>query len=267
MMLERVVPIALLLFSSGCATVAPGNIGVLWTTASGTQRETYREGLHAIAPWNHLSIYDLRIQSHDELLNVIAANGLAIKLDASLRYHLIAAEVVALQEQIGPEFYEKILEPVLRSEARRIIGQYTPEEIYSTKRDLIERQIREGVTLKIAGLHITLDAILIRNVELPPAIRTAIDQKLAAEQEVLKQRYVLEVDKAKAEESRIEAQGIADYNRMIAATLSPAILEFQRIQQLASLASSPNAKTVVLGPGVDHSSLLLSSPTSPAASP
>ena len=259
----RPLLVALVFFSTGCAAVGPGNVGVLWTTASGTQRETYREGLHAIAPWNHLSIYDLRIQSHDELLNVIAANGLAIKLDASLRFHLIANEVVALQEQIGPEFYEKILEPVLRSEARRVIGQYTPEEIYSTKRDLIERQIREGVKAKIVGLHTELDAILIRNVELPPAIRTAIDQKLAAEQDVLKQRYVLEVDKAKAEESRVEAQGIADYNKMISATLSPAILEFERIQQLAKLAISPNAKTVVMGPGADRSSLLVSTPPSP----
>jgi regulator of protease activity HflC (stomatin/prohibitin superfamily) len=253
------VVVLLPLLSTGCASVAPGNIGVLWTTASGTQRETYREGLHAIAPWNELSIYDLRVQNHDELLNVIAANGLAIQLDAS-RYQLIAAEVVALQEQIGPKFYDKILEPVLRSEARRVIGQYTPEEIYSTKRDVIEREIREGVKAKIAGSHIALDAVLIRNVELPVAIRTAIDQKLAAEQDVLKQRYVLEVDKVKAEESRIEAQGIADYNRLIAATLSSAVLEFERIQQLSSLARSPNAKTVVLGPGLEHSSLLLQTP-------
>ncbi len=227
----------------------------------------YGEGLHPVAPWNQLNVYDLRVQSHDELLNVIAANGLAIQLDASLRYHVIALEVVAMQEQIGPKYYEKIMEPVLRSEARRVIGQYTPEEVYSTKRDVIERQIREGVKAKITGLHLDLDAILIRNVELPPAIRTAIDQKLAAEQDVLKQRYVLEVDKAKAEERRAEAEGIADYNRMISATLNPSILEFERIQQLAKLASSPNAKTVIMGPGADRSSLLVAVPTAPSASP
>jgi regulator of protease activity HflC (stomatin/prohibitin superfamily) len=94
-----------------------------------------------------------------------------------------------------------------------------------------------------------LEAILIRNVELPPAIRQAIDQKLAAEQEVLKMKYVLEVTKARAEERRIEAQGIADYNRTVAASLTPSILEFDRVQQLNKLATSTNAKTVVLGPG------------------
>jgi prohibitin 2 len=260
MKVEHVALVVPLLASSACATVGPGNIGVLWTVSGGTQRQTYSEGLHAVAPWNQLDVYDLRVQSHDELLNVIASNGLAIQLDASLRYRLIASEIVALQEQIGPKFYEKILEPVVRSEARRVIGQYTPEEIYSTKRDLIERQIREGVKAKIVGQHIGLDAILIRNVELPPAIRAAIDEKLAAEQDVLRQRYVLEVAKAKAEEKRADAQGIADYNRTISATLSPDVLEFERIQQLNRLATSPNSKTVVLSPGMDHSSLLLSAP-------
>jgi regulator of protease activity HflC (stomatin/prohibitin superfamily) len=81
-----------------------------------------------------------------------------------------------MHEQIGPTYSQKILEPVLRSEARRVLGQYTPEEIYSTKRDVIERGIRTRVTTKIAGRHIALEAIIIRDVELPPTIRNAIDQ-------------------------------------------------------------------------------------------
>ena len=101
-------------------------------------------------------------------------------------YHLDPKEVVQLQKEIGPEYYAKILAPVLRSEARRVIGQYTPEEIYSTKRDLIERQIFDGLAKKIAGRHIVLEAMLIRGVVLPDAIERAIDQKLQAEQEVLR---------------------------------------------------------------------------------
>ena len=262
MKFKPIVLVAVLFGSTGCATVPPGNVGVLWTANSGTHPETYREGLHAVAPWTQLDVYDLRAQNHDELLNVIAANGLAIQLDASVRYRVIPAEVVALQEQIGPHFYGKLVEPILRSEARRVIGRYTPEEIYSTKRDVIERQIREGVQAKIVGQHIALDAILIRNIELPPAIRAAIDQKLAAEQDVLKQQYLLEVAKAKADESRAEAEGIADYNKTISATLNPSILDFERLQELSKLATSPNTKTVVLGAGAEHSSLLLSAPNS-----
>ena len=138
---------------------------------------------------------------------------------------------------------------MLRSEARRVIGRYTPEEIYSTKRDAIEREIRKGVETKVAGKHMQLEAVLIRNIELPPAIRTAIDQKLAAEQEVLKMKYILDVAKATADQKRIEAEGTAEANRIVAASLTPPILEYERIQQLTRVAESPNAKTVLIGPG------------------
>jgi regulator of protease activity HflC (stomatin/prohibitin superfamily) len=236
-------------------------VGVLWRASTGTQTKAYGEGLQYIAPWNVLSVYDLRAMNRNEVLDVIAVNGLGIKLDASVRYHLKPGEIVALDREIGPDYYPTILEPVLRSEARRVFGRYTPEEIYSTKRDLIEREIREGLRSKIEGKHIELEAVLIRNVELPDAIRHAIDQKLAAEQEVLKMKYVLEVAQASAEQRRIEAQGIADYNRIVAASLTAPMLEFDRIQELNRLAASNNAKTVVLGPGAGRSPVLLSTPT------
>jgi len=247
----------LALLGTSCVTVGPGQVGVLWTAASGTQKNTFPEGLHSIAAWNTLSVYDLRSMSHGEELDVIAVNGLTIKLNCSVSYRIEPSEVVALQQEIGPEYYQKILEPVLRSEGRRVIGRYTPEEIYSTKRELIERELREGLKEKIAGKHLVLEAILIRNVELPLAIRTAIDQKLSAEQEVLKMQYVLELTKAAAEQKRVEAQGIADYNRTISQSLSPAILDYDRVRQLSQLATSSNAKTVVLGPGAQPPALVL----------
>ena len=223
---------------------------------------SFGEGLHYIAPWNNLSVYDLRSMSHDEVLNIIAVNGLSLKLDASVRFHLNPDEIVALQKEIGPEYYAKILEPVLRSEARRVLGRYTPEEIYSTKRDLIEREIREGLRSKIAGKHIVLEAVLIRNVELPDAIRHAIDQKLAAEQEVLKMKYVLETARANAEQRRIEARGVADYNKTVEASLTPEMLDFDRIQELNRLAVSNNAKTVIIGQDASHTPVLLSTSAS-----
>ena len=255
------VPVLLCAAAGGCATVGPGHVGILWTASGGTQQRRYAEGLYYVAPLNDMSIYDLRSMSHDEVLSVIAVNGLTIKLDASLRYHLLPAEVVAMQEEIGPDYYQKILEPVVRSEARRVFGQYTPEEIYSTKRDVVEREIREGVISKIAGRHLALEAILIRDVELPPTIRGAIDQKLAAEQEVLKMRYVIAVARATAEQKQIEGQAIADYNRIIAASLSPPILEFERIQQLAQLAVSTNAKTVLIGGSSESTPVMISAPS------
>ncbi|GAC1450061.1 MAG: hypothetical protein PVSMB8_09170 [Vulcanimicrobiaceae bacterium] len=247
--------------TAGCASIGPGQVGVLWKASGGTRQTLFGEGLHAVATWNEMYIYDLRSMSHDEVLSVIAVNGLTIRLDASVRYHLRRDEVVSLHEEVGPKYYEKILEPVLRSEARRVFGQYTPEEIYSTKRDVVEREIRKGVTSKIEGRHIALEAILIRDVELPAAIRTAIDQKLAAEQEVLKMKYVLQVSSATAEQKQIEAKAIADYNRIVGASLSPAILDFERIQHMTQLATSANAKTVLIGAS-STSPVMIASPSS-----
>jgi len=248
--------------AAGCATtVGPGRVGVLWRASNGTQSPAYGEGLYYTAPWNDLYVYDLRSMNHDEVLDVIAVNGLGMKLDASVRYHVEPAEVVSLHKEIGPDYYRTILEPVLRSEARRVFGRYTPEEIYSTKRDLIEREIREGLRSKIEGKHVALEAVLIRNIELPDAIRHAIDQKLTAEQDVLKMKYVIETAKSVAEQRRIEAQGIADYNQIVAASLSTPMLEYDRIQELNHLATSNNSKTVVIGPGGGGTPVLLSTPT------
>lgn len=231
------------------STIGPGRAGILWHASSGTEQRVYGEGLYAVAPWNEMDVYDLRSMNRDEKLSVIAVNGLGMELDASVRYRIIPEELVALQHEIGPRYFETILEPMLRSEARRVIGRYTPEELYSTKRDLVEREIREELKQKLEGRHLMLEAVLIRNIELPESIREAIDKKLAAEQEVLKMKYVLEIARATADQQRIEAQGVADYNRTVTSSLSAQILDFERIQQMGKLAESPNSKTVVLDTG------------------
>ncbi len=253
--------LGILLLSAGCTTIGPGRAGVLWHASDGTESKVYGEGLYMVAPWHDMAVYDLRSMNRDEKLTVIAVNGLAMQLDASVRYRIVPEELVQLQHEVGPKYFETILEPVLRSEARRVIGRYTPEELYSSKRDVIEREIREELRQKIEGRHLVLEAVLIRNIELPEAIREAIDKKLAAEQEVLKMKYLLDIAKATAEQQRIEAQGVADYNRTVTSSLSAQILEFERIQQMSKLAESPNAKTVVLGQR--ESGLVLTAPAAP----
>jgi len=265
--MSRLTPGVALLLLSGCVTVGPGSAGVLWKANGGTQPNIYGEGQYSVWFANHMYVYDIRVMSNDETLNVIAANGLSINLAATVRYRIAPDQVVALQEEIGPDYYNVILEPLLRSDARRVVGRYSPEEIYSTKRDVVEREIREQLVNRTAGKHLIIEAVLIRNVELPPAIRTAIDQKLAAEQEVLKMEYELKIARATADQRRVEAEGIADYNRTVAKSLTPPILEFERILQLEKLAASGNAKTVVLGSGAGSTPVLLSAPHGAANQP
>lgn len=247
-------------FGSGCATVGPGQLGVLWTVGSGTERTPYGEGLHPVASWNHMYTYDARTLSHDEVLKVMTIDGLGVVLNATVRYHIVPQEVVALHQQIGSDYYAKVVVPALRSESRRIAGRYTPEELYSTKRDAIEQEAYAGLQSQVQGRHFAIEAVLIRSVELPVAVRTAIDQKLMAEQEALKMRSALQMTKTAADQRRIEAQGIADYNRTVAASLSAPMLDFERIQQTGRLASSANAKTLIIDSGKHGSPLLLGNP-------
>jgi regulator of protease activity HflC (stomatin/prohibitin superfamily) len=265
--MKRFLTVCAVLLLPGCVTIGPGQAGLLWKASGGTQPQTYGEGEYLLWFANHMYVYDLRVMSNDETLNVIASNGLSISLAATVRYRIAPKEVMALQEEIGPDYYNIILEPLIRSDARRVVGSYLPEEIYSTKRDVIEREIREHLVSRVEGKHLIVEAVLIRNVELPPAIRHAIDQKLAAEQEVLKMEYVLKVTKALADQRRVEAEGIADYNRTVAKSLTPPILEYERILQLEKLAASGNAKTVVLGAGAGSTPVLLSAPHSSTGQP
>jgi regulator of protease activity HflC (stomatin/prohibitin superfamily) len=199
------------LLGTGCsyATVGPGQVGVVWTP-SGTRADALPEGVWGIGIWDRATTYDARSQERDERLSVLAANGLQIVLDASLRYHIAAAEAVKLDRELGVHYYEVLLGPTLRSQARRVVGRYLPEEIYSTQRELIERQIREGVDKAIEGRHIVLEAVLIRSVVLPDTIQQAINDKLQAEQQALKMKFVLAQAESEAEKRLIEQKAEAD---------------------------------------------------------
>ena len=269
------------LFGSGCsyATVGSGQVGVVWTP-EGVNPKTFPEGEWSIGPSDHASLYNTRSQEQAARLDVLAANGLRIELDTSIRFHIVAAEAVQLHKELGENYYATLVGPTLMSEARRVVGRYAPEEIYSTQREVIETQIRDGVAEAIKGRHIVLEAVLIRNVTLPDPIQAAINTKLEAEQQALKVKFLIAEAQADAEKQkieveaaidrdklkataaaendrigaqgaadakRIEAQATDDYARIVGQHLSEMMLRWQEIQATSALASATNSKVVVLG--------------------
>ena len=243
--------VAALVLVTGCATVGAGQGGVLWRAASGTDPQPLGEGWHYVSPRDEVVIYDLRVQQRNEKLQVLAANGLSLSLDTTVRFHVAPKEVASLHREVGPSYYDIILGPVLRSQARRVVGRYIPEEIYSTKRELIEREMRNAIEKAIGGTHIVLEAVLVRNVELPPMLQKAIVDKLTEEQSALKMKFVIDHEREEAERKKIEAQGIAQFQDIVAAKLSDPLLRWKQIEALSRLALSPNAKVVMLGGGKD----------------
>jgi prohibitin 1 len=239
-----------LVFGCRCPTVDSGHRGIVFKTlGGGTSREVLGEGMHVIPIWNHVIPYDTRVHEMKEQLSVLSSNGLAIRVDSSVRYRPDTAELYELQTQIGPDYDQKVVAPIVRSEARKVFGRYQPEEIYSTKREEIERQIYDEVTRALAGKHVVVEAVLVRDVELPDAIKNAIADKLAEEQRSQKMRFTLDKERQEATRKQIEAEGIAKYQSIVRQGLTTEYLSYKGIEATERLANSSNAKVVIVGGG------------------
>jgi regulator of protease activity HflC (stomatin/prohibitin superfamily) len=233
----------------GCASVPTGRVGVEWTPMRGTVERPLTEGFHIVSPLAHVYQVDLREQQREDSLDVLANNGLDIQLRSSILYQPIAGETYNLLTQTGADYFSTLVSPYVTASARKVVGRYSPEEIYSTKREQIEREIREEVTEKLAGKHVQVNAVLIREVHLPEAVQSAIQTKLEEEQKALEMQFVLERTKQEAVRKHIEALCIADYQSIISKGLNDQVIEWKGIEATEKLAESPNSKVIIVGSG------------------
>lgn len=240
----------LMLIAAGCMTksIGAGERGVLYSYFSGTDLDgTYPEGFHLKWPWEQIVDYDVRVKNNDEEIEVLSSNGLTIGMDLSVRYRPDVDQLPQLHTTYGKEYYDRLVSPELRSVAREVVGQFTPEELYSTRRAELQEQIAERVAAAVQDQYIQVDAVLIRDIELPEQIRRAIANKLE-EQELIEQtRLSIQRAEQEAERKRVEASGDADRAQIIAQSLTPNFLKFQGIQATRELAQSNNAKVVIVG--------------------
>ena len=252
--------IFLVLFGSSIFyTIEPGEKGVIFRKFSGglDKEKIYEQGFHVIAPWNTLHIYDVKINETFEKMEVLSQNGLSIKIDLSFRYNPIHNKIGYLHDEIGRNYVERIVKPEIRSVTREVIGNYLPEELYSTKREAIEDEIESLTRAKVGPKYITLDAILIRDVTLPLTLRTAIEQKLKQEQEALEYDFKIQKARKEAERKQIEANGIAEFQKIVNRTITPQLLKWKGVEATQEIAKSNNAKVIVVGNGSDDLPIIL----------
>ena len=250
----------IIIISKSAITIGSGEAGVLYKTFGGgvvTEEPPLSEGFHLVAPWNRVYIYEVRRQEVFEKMKVLSSNGLDIQLDASAWYKPKYNELGKLHQEIGEDYLNRIILPTIRSAARSVVGRYTPEQLYSSKRDAIQNEIFEETKKIVSDQYIELDDILVRDVTLPPTIKEAIERKLKEEQASLEYEFRLERAQKEAERQRIEAQGKADANRILSASLTDKILQDKGIEATLKLSQSPNAKVVVVGSGDDGLPLIL----------
>jgi len=244
--------------SLGCVRVGPGEQGVLWSAFSGgTQDVGYLEGVHFMLPWNRMYIYNVQLQDQGETMDNLTIDGLTVSVDVSIRYRPIPDALPKLHKDIGSQYYDKILRPILRNVTRDVVGEYRAEEIYSSRRGDVETGIRDGILKGVQGKFIEIDAVLLRGVKLPETLKGAIETKLQSEQAALQMQYVLDREKQEAERKRIEAAGVRDFQRIVSEGINDQLLRWKGIEATEGLAESPNAKVVVIGGGKDGLPLIL----------
>src|SRR3954470_6285573 len=271
-------------------TVPTGHVGILWKRfRGGTQldpRLLKDEGMRVLLPWDKLFLYDLRLQTTTDTYNAISKDGVNLSATINIRYRLKHDSVPQLHQTIGPDYQHRLLRPEIGNRTREVIAQYSAEEVYSTKRQEVQQEIRKHTKEMLGqsmmqrteqeseyGEHyqITLDDMLILydtlvlGLELPPTVNAAINRKI--EQYYLVQEYAFRVDRERKESERkqIEANGIRDFQQTVTQGISDSYVRWRGIEATLQLAQSPNTKIVIIGSGKDGLPVILGNVDTPVA--
>ncbi len=257
-----IVIVVIIAFSSMLfVTLQPGEKAIIFRKfGSGLDKDNVMSaGFHIVAPWNEIYVYDVKEQKVDESMDVLDKSGLSIHVDVSVRFYPLHGKIGQLHESFGLDYVQKLVVPEVRSTVRSVMGRYTAEEIYSTKRKEVETNIiaETEVVLAQPANNIHMTALLIRSIILPAQIKGAIESKLQQEQEALAYQYKLDKEKSEAERKRIAAEGESKANQIINSSLTPALLKMRGIEATLKLAESQNSKVIVVGGNGDGLPLIL----------
>ena len=238
--------------------IHPGEGGVLWRRFfSGTVVEkVYEEGTHIILPWDKMYVYNLRTQEVKDIVTILTENGLTINMSLSIRYHPNPAIVGLLHKLVGPNFVDVLVIPEVEAVVRSVVGRYKPEEVYRSQEAIVEQIVVESAK-QLEERYVKLDDILIKRISLPEEIMKAIESKLVQQQVAEEYDFRLVSALKEAKRKRIEAEGINNYNIVVNQNLTDNILQWQGIVATKELATSPNAKVVVIGAGKDGLPIIL----------
>jgi regulator of protease activity HflC (stomatin/prohibitin superfamily) len=246
------------IFSASVVQVDAGYVGVK-SLFGKVQPDVLKSGLHLVNPLMEVRPMDTRTQNYtmsgvhdegpksgDDAIRVLTADGLEVTIDLSVLYRLVPEDAPKLYGEIGPSYEDKIVRPITRTRIRDNSVYYEAVALYSTRRDEFQDRIFKTIDQDFRKRGLLLENLLVRNITLPASVKTVIEQKISAEQEAQKMQFVLQKEKQEAERKRVEAQGISDYQRIISESLTDRQLQYEQIKAMKELATSANAKVVVM---------------------
>jgi regulator of protease activity HflC (stomatin/prohibitin superfamily) len=214
-------------------------------------------GTHMKAPWNDVYIYKVNEMTADENMDILDKNGLSIHVDITVRYFPIPDKIGYIHQKFTQSYVDVLVIPEVSSTFRQVMGRFTAEEIYSTKRAEVESAIKAETEKVLSLNNVNATAVLIKAIVLPEQIKSAIENKLKQEQEALAYQFRLDKEKSEAERKRIAAEGESRANNIINNSLSDKLLKMRGIEATLELSKSPNSKVVIIGSGKDGMPLIL----------
>lgn len=254
-------------------TVPAGHVGVLWLHFFGgtvTDRY-YNEGMHIIFPWDEMLIYDTRLQNTARTYDTISSNGLAMQVEIAVRYRLDRDSAGLMHKLVGPNYPEVLVYPEIGSHARELIARYTPEQFYTEARAFIQAQMLERmmtqfgsslISQNVRGKMLHIEDVLIRSVQLPVRVAEAIERKAEQQQIMLEYDFRLTREEKERDRKRIEAEGVRDFQSIVARTITNEYLRLRGIEATSALAASNNSKIIIIG-GKDGLPVILNTADTP----
>ena len=238
-----------------------GNIGVKVLFGS-VQNDVLGSGLHFVNPLLDIKTVDVKTQNYtmsgmhdegeksgDDAIRVLASDGLEVTIDLTVLYRVVSADAPRLLRETGLDFKDKIVRPITRTKIRDNAVYYQAVELFSSKRDEFQQRIYKSIEDDFKKRGLMLEQLLVRNITLPNSVKASIESKINAEQDAKKMEFVLQKERQEAERKRVEAQGIADYQRIINTGLTDQQLQYEQIKAMKEIALSQNAKVVIMGKG------------------
>ncbi len=246
---------------SAFKVIEPGTVGVQ-TLFGQVQTDVLPSGLHIIDPLVDVTIFDTRTQNYtmsaksgegqvegDDAIRVLSSDGLEVTIDLSILYKVTQSKAPYIYQNIGVDYEDKIVRPITRTAIRDNAVNYQAVDLYSTKREEFQFKINKTISDNFAKNGLEVQQILVRNITLPATVRASIESKIQAEQDAQKMQFVLQKERQEADRKRVEAQGIADYQKIISTGLTDKQLQYQSILAQQAIATSPNTKIIIMGSG------------------
>lgn len=261
--LKIVGPIILVigLFTSSFKSIDAGQVGVK-SLFGKVNDDVLESGLNFVNPLMEVTLFDVRTQNYtmsavheegnlkgDDAIRILTADGLEVVIDLSVLFNVKSSEAPRILKEIGTDYLDKIVRPVARTAIRDNAVSYDAVALYSSKRDEFQSKIFKTIEQSFGKRGLQLQQLLIRNISLPTSVKASIESKINAEQDAQKMTFVLQKEKQEAERKRVEAQGIADYQKILSTGLSDRQLQYEAILAQKQIATSPNAKVIIMGSG------------------